>query len=71
MDFDDFIEAAKEYSRLGWSTQNQLDSWVDGERLPSPHLNKNAVIDIKDFLRMLRDEYGFDVDDYLDDEEYI
>lgn len=68
MDFEDFIEAAKEYSRLGWSVQEQLDSWIDGERLPSSHLNPNAVRYFTEFLETLRDQYGIDVDNHLEED---
>lgn len=67
MDFEDFLTAAREYTSLGGSMQDQLDALTEGERLPSDRLNSTAVRGyIAPFVVDLVDQ-GVDVPDDLYD----
>lgn len=64
MDLDHFISLAKDYDRLGWAVQEQLDAVLAGED-PSAQ-NPNAMSLASDFLAKAADQYLEGADDALE-----
>lgn len=59
MEIREFLDAAREYSDLGWAVQEQLDNLLDGG-MEAGELNDNAVNLIERFSGNLYNYYGVD-----------
>lgn len=59
---DEMIEICREYAQLGGAIQDQVDAWLEGDRVGDDTIAAGAVPYIKGFLKALKYSEVVDAD---------